>query len=257
VAIDQPSWESEFLRLRPFVERTARYAGRRFGVRQADIDDLVSSAFTHLIEQDYRVLRSFRSRSKIETYLATVITNFARDYKNSVLGKWRPSMEATMLGTEAVLVEELHIRDGYTLDATWEMLTTNYDLAISRDALERLASRLRPRTTRRFEPEAALESIPTSDRPPDRALLQRERDEAAARLRDVISQIKAALSAEDQVILAMRYEDDVKVVDIAQALGIEVRRLYRRIDTLRGQLRTALEVRGLDVSVLENFEEAP
>ena len=51
----------------------------------------------------------------------------------------------------------------------------------------------------------------------------------------------AGMDPESQVILQMRFWNNKKVPEIATALGIEAKRLYKKIDRLLETLRAALE----------------
>jgi RNA polymerase sigma factor (sigma-70 family) len=254
VAQDNGFPEAEFLRLLPRIERTCRFIAGRYGLLGADAEDFTSHVKLRLIEGDYDILRKFEARARIETYLVTVIDNLARDYRISLTGKWRPCAAARRLGAIAMTLDRLLFRDRHTLDEAWEIMTTNHRLDVSRADLERLAEQLPPHSVRQFISEEGLAGVAASDAAPDAALLEVEGRSHTARVREVLQEVKAALAPQDQVILAMRYEDGVKIVDIAAALGIEQRLLYRRLDGLHTRLRREVEARGISTEILEWFE---
>jgi hypothetical protein len=51
-----------------------------------------------LIENDYRILRSFEGLASLGTYLTTVIARLFLDFQIHEWGRWRPSAAATRLG---------------------------------------------------------------------------------------------------------------------------------------------------------------
>ncbi len=53
------------------------------------------------------------------------------------------------------------------------------------------------------------------------------------------------LDAEDRVILRMRFEDGFTVADVARALDLRQKPLYRRVEGLLRRLRRELEGRGM------------
>jgi RNA polymerase sigma factor for flagellar operon FliA len=53
------------------------------------------------------------------------------------------------------------------------------------------------------------------------------------------------LAAQDRLILKMRFQDNCQVADIARALQLEAKPLYRHIDKLLVTLRRTLEGEGL------------
>jgi DNA-directed RNA polymerase specialized sigma24 family protein len=63
----------------------------------------------------------------------------------------------------------------------------------------------------------------------------------------VVRDALATMSAEDRVILRLRFAEDLSIADIARALGMPQRPLYRRIEGLLATLRRALERKGLGV----------
>jgi RNA polymerase sigma factor for flagellar operon FliA len=67
-------------------------------------------------------------------------------------------------------------------------------------------------------------------------MAQAERHEVEAALRRALDQ----LPAEDRCILLMRYWQDMSVADIARALSLQQKPLYKRLDKLLGELRRLL-----------------
>jgi RNA polymerase sigma factor (sigma-70 family) len=246
--------EAEFLRLLPRIERICRFAATRVGLFGADAEDLASHVKLRLIENDYRILREFRGRATIETYLSTVIVNLARDYKIGLTVKWRPSAVAERLGVAAVMLERLLIREGRTLDEACDEITTNHRVPISRAELERLAGQLPPRFVRQLISDDALAAVPAGGASPDEALIADEHRASVARVRAVLQQVRLTMPSQDQVILAMRYEDGLAIAEIADALRIERRLLYRRLEGIHKRLRRELEAAGIDPEVLAWFE---
>jgi RNA polymerase sigma factor for flagellar operon FliA len=254
---DVGTFEAEFLRLLPRIERNCRFTAGRLGLLDAEAEDFASHVKLRLIEDDYGILRKFQGRARIETFLATVIENLGRDYKIGLTSKWRPTAVARRLGPAAVLLERLIIRDRYTLDQAWEIMTTNHQLAVTRADVEQLAGQLPPRHVRQLISAEVLETVSATDPSPHDTVVEEEQRSEAARVRATLAELKDALPPQDQTILALRYEDGEKIVDIAAALGIEQRLLYRRIDGLHNRFRTELEARGISTDAIGWFEGHP
>ncbi|WP_284352237.1 hypothetical protein [Roseisolibacter agri] len=236
--------ERVFLACLPLVERLIAIQARRHALGGADAEDFAAWAKGRLIEGDYAIIRKFGGRSTIATYLAVVLANLVRDYKNSVWGRWRPSAAAKRLGPIAVRLEQLLYRDGYTLREAIQLLHTAATTQ-SEVELARLAARLPPRpATREISLESLGEAGGTLASPDDATTaLDADRLEAAA---CVVREVVAALPPEDGLILRLHFWDGVRVADIARALRLEQMPLYRRIEGLERRLRTALEARGID-----------
>ena len=250
---NQDGFEATFLRLLPRIERQCRFIAIRYGLA-ADVDDFTSHVKLRLIEDDYAILRKFQGRAQIETFVATVIQNLARDYRISRTGKWRPTVVAKRLGEVAVLLERLMYRDGHSLEQAVEVIATNHRQPISLTDLEAIARELPPRFVRQFVSDDVLETVGAPGHAPDDRMVAEEYRSEAARVCAALRDVKATLSDTDQVILAMRYEDGLKIVEIAAALKLDQKLLYRRIDALHTNLKRELETRGVTPDALSWFE---
>src|SRR5262249_42965733 len=96
------------------INQIAQSVGRRRHLSPADVDEFGSIVRFRLVEDDYAILRKFKGRSQIATYLVVVIDRMVSDYCDEKWGRWRPTRGAEKLGTEAVLLERLVSRDGHT-----------------------------------------------------------------------------------------------------------------------------------------------
>ena len=55
----------------------------------------------------------------------------------------------------------------------------------------------------------------------------------------------AGLPATDRIIVTMRHGQGLKVSEIASTLGVDQKRLYRRLDAIHAGLRAALADQGI------------
>lgn len=227
----------------PDVELVAAFVCRRHLLRGADAEDFTSFVKLRLIENDYAILRKFKRESTLRTYLSVVIQRLLFDYRNHLLGKWRPSAEAKRLGAPAILLETLLHRDRLTLDEAAAVVQSS-GTVLTRDELSTLAQRL----PRRLPPRrhVALEEMGESIAAPERAesrILAKEDDAVADHTSAIIRRTIDGMNEQDRLILRMRYEVGMSVVQIARALGTDLtilyRRLYRNLATLRSRLEDA------------------
>jgi RNA polymerase sigma factor (sigma-70 family) len=64
---------------------------------------------------------------------------------------------------------------------------------------------------------------------------------------DAIAAAVSALGASDQLLLKLRFEDDLSAREIARLVGLPTPfHVYRRLNLLREELRRALKIRGVD-----------
>src|SRR5438874_5909647 len=236
--------ESLFLTSLPVIDAATDYVCRRHRLNPTETDDFKSEVRLHLIDRNYEVLRRFGGRSTLRTYLTVVVQRLFLDYRNRSWGKWRPSIEARRLGPTAILIERLVIRDGWALDQAVEMLRVNQGVALS-ETLTAFATRLLQRPPgRQFVPESEADGVASAVAPAEVTVLRAEQDFLAKRVRGALARARQALAPEERLILKMRFDDGVPVADIARALHLDQKRLYRTIERLCRDLRTALETQG-------------
>jgi RNA polymerase sigma factor for flagellar operon FliA len=232
------------------IERALASVCRRQGLYGPDAEDFASTARLHLMTDDYAVLRQFQGRSSLPTYLIVVITRQFQDWRNARWGKWRPSAEAKRLGDTAVRLETLTVRDGLTLDEAYEVLRTKHQATEDRAALEAMAARFPIRHKRSFVDDEAIEAMPASTGTAEDEVMAQEAAAAAQRASDALASAMRQLPAQDRLIVRMRFRDGCAIADIARALRLEAKPLYRHIEKVLVSLRRALEADGLTAADL-------
>ena len=243
---DESNGEAFFLSQLDVIERVISFVCARHHLSSVDADDFGSCVKLKLIEDNYGILRKFQARSSLRTFLTTVINHLFLDYRNSLWGKWRPSAGAKRLGPIAVLLEQFMGRDGHTFEEACELLEANHRVTTSRSELEAMAARLPVRMRRRFESEEALDQVAADQPGPDEIASERERNLAAARAAAALEEALAKLAPRDRLILRLKYEDGVTVVDIARRLRLDQKGLFRHIERLLKRLRSELQKDGID-----------
>ena len=233
------------------IDRAIAYVCHRNHLSPQDGEEFNSEVKTKLIEGNYGVIRKFEGRSSFSTYMTTVIQRLYFQWRVQMWGKWRPSAEAKRLGEKAITLERLLTRDGFTYGEALETLTTG-TAAYTREELEALYLRLPAR-----QPRPVLVSSVTPDAAPtvdaDAALFTAERRRTARAAAAAIDEAMAGMDAESQLILRMRFWNNRKVPDIASALRIDAKRLYKKIDRMLLTLRGALEKAGIDREVISDL----
>ena len=241
---DPRDLESLFIDLLPQIERIVAVVCRRHGRRGAEAEDFLGEVRLKLIADRYAVLRKFNGKSKLSTYLTSVIANLSRDELIRRSGKWHASKKAKDLGTSAVRLEELVVREGRRFDEAIELLVRNEGVEETVEELQQIAEKLPPRVRRRFESEESLASLHAPE-DADHEVCQREAAVYRARLR---SDLEAALATlpteEDRVLVRLHLRDGVKIAQVARMLNLEQRPLYRRVQRLKEALRQTLEAQG-------------
>ena len=233
-----------FLANLALIDRIIAHNVRRHALAAPDADDFGAWVKERLMDGDYAILRRFGGRSSLATFLTVVIANLAKDFRNSRWGRWRPSAEAKRRGPVAVRLEELLHRDRYPLREAVQTLRSS-GVTLDEGELVRLAARLPQRAPAR---EVSLDAL-GDETVAGAAHTPAARDEGTAESRELAETLRALvaeLPPEDGLILRMRFWDDTSVADIARALRLEQKPLYRRLVAIEARLRTALAARGID-----------
>ena len=254
---DDRTGEGLFISQLDLIERVIAFVCVRHRLSPADADDFASHVKLKLIESGYAVLTKFQHRCSPRTYLTVVIQRLFLDYRIIAWGKWRQSAEAKREGPVAMLLERLLVRDGYSFDEACEFLTTNHRVTVGRAELERIAAKLPVRTRRRFESDAALVDVASVETSPDSAVADGDRQDAADRLSAALRRLIGQFDTQDQLIIAMRFEEARTVAEIASVLREDQKALYRRFERLLRQLRVGLETAGFDAAGVMEILESP
>jgi RNA polymerase sigma factor for flagellar operon FliA len=240
------------------IEGIAASVCRMYSVWGDDADEFASWAKERLMENDYAVLRKYRGESELTTFLTVVVTRLFHAHARERMGRWRPSAAAERLGQVAKDLEVLVHRDGCRLHEAGERLRSSGRTQMSDGELGRLLAKLPAREPLRPVEVGAdpLEHAPGAARADERvSAAESERHRAA-----VLSALFAAmrtLQPEERMIVRMNLADGRSVADVARALNLDQRALYRRIERLREQLRSTLESQGISRGdVRELLEEA-
>lgn len=234
--------ETTYLQHLESIERIAAYVARRGHLNADETGEFVQDTCVRLIEDDYAIIRKFQGRSAFSTYLTTVILRLFHQWRVEMWGKWRPSAEAKRLGDKAITLERLMTRDGFTLQEAVNVLTTRSGSTYTVAELEALYIRLPLRN-----PRPVLVSGDTApdvvavDGDADERVESRDRERSARRCAATLDGVLARFPAEDRLILQLRFWDSLKVPEIAKIVGVDPKKIYKRLDKSYAKLREALE----------------
>lgn len=237
-----------FLSHLPTVERAITFVVSRHYLSAAEAQDFGAQVKLKLIDNDYRLIRRVSQAENMAAYLMVTVARLFLDHRRSICGKWRSSAAAKRAGPIGVLLERLIDRDGHPFEEAIEVLRSRHHIALARTELERIAGQLPTRSPRALGVLGAQVDAPSHDALIVDALHDREQQQRADRLSDVLGSAVIDLPAEDRLLLMLRFVDGHTVADIAALLRLEARPLYRRFDRLLGRLRQTLEDQGIDVS---------
>jgi RNA polymerase sigma factor (sigma-70 family) len=214
-------------------------------------DEFASWARLRMLDHDQAILRKFEGRSKLRTFLITVVQRLYLDWRNAEWGKWRPTAEARRLGTVAIELERLVLRDQLSYDEAVQTLGAR-QVATPADC-ERRWVQLPRRPRRKRVDEEDIARLPGSSSASESVDGDEERAEATA-MCEALARVLAALAPADRNLLQMRYWSELTVARIAILTGENQKALYRRFDRLTADLRRSLEAEGLSGASLAALE---
>ncbi|HVT46110.1 MAG TPA: sigma-70 family RNA polymerase sigma factor [Thermoanaerobaculia bacterium] len=224
------------------IERIVSFACRRQRLDASEAEELAAIVKLKLVENDYAILRKFEGRSRLTTFLSVVIQRLLFDHRIQQWGKWRPSAEASRLGPVAVELERLLHRDGRSLDEAVATLTAN-DESASRESVAALAGRLPPRPPRRrlvALDEAASLAAPAGEEP-----FEDDRLRISERVSAIVRRFVEELPGDDRLVFQLRFESGMSVAEIARALRLDQKMLYRNFEKRLRSMREELERAGI------------
>ena len=227
------------------VDQIVQTTGRRRQLAAPELEDFSGFVRLRLIEHDYAILRKFQNRSSLWTYLSAVIERLSLDYCAEKWGRWRPSAAAERLGPAAVMLERLVSRDRHTLEEALEIVRSSHRSTLSKADLLKVWEQLplRVRTTNvAEEAAAAIPSPRTSEESVDAAELHEKIERIGRALQAALDE----LSAQERVLLALRFDQDLTLTQIAKLTGSSVSTLHRRYEKAVKLLRASLSHSGLD-----------
>lgn len=224
----------------PLIDQVTRSVCRRRGLSSDETEEVVAVIRLRLIEDDYAILRNYQARSSLATYIAVIVRRWLADDSVRRRGKWHESADAHRLGPLAVELERLLHRDHHSIEEALPRLR-RLEPAVTRDHAERLAELLPSRAPLpRSVPieEASFLTVPHHDVEPDH---ERVAENLAKEVRLAIE----PLSLQDRLILRFVFSDGMTLSDVARALQLPQKPLYRKLNRILHELRSKLEAAGI------------
>lgn len=236
--------ETLFLANLPLIERIARSVAR--SLSPEDKEDFASQVKLRFIENDYAVLARFEGRSRLSTYLTTVIQRIYVDDQVRAQGRWRPSAAARHRGALAVRLERLLHRDGLSIDEAVEVLKGDPGVKQPRGELLELAFQLPPRRPLRpIARDPPDEDAVAVDGHVEDVVLREELRAVAARVGEVLRRVLGELTPRERIIIKMLFCDSASAAEIARFYALETRKLYPLKEQLLRQLKARLTAEGV------------
>ena len=227
------------------IEKLVRFSGKRHHFSHVEQQDFASYVNVELLKDDCATLRKFQNRSSWWTFLSAVIEKLALDFLIQKWGRWRPSAMAEKLGPVAVILDRLVHRDGHSLDEAIAIVRAHHAAQLSENDVRAMWHQIpsRPRVSEVGEEAAAAVSSTESS---DVRVDDEERRREIVRLERVLRGAFEALTPQDRVMIALRYDHGLSVAEIAKVMHTSVPTVHRRLDRSLKELRATLSRGGFD-----------
>jgi RNA polymerase sigma factor (sigma-70 family) len=230
----------------PLIDRVSARVCRNARLIGADAEDFASAARLQLMENGYAALRKFEGRCSLGTYLTIVIQRMLMLDRMRAWGRWNASTAAQKLGDAGLRAEQLIRRDGRTIDEALPILR-DLDPALTRARLEEIVAQLPERKPRlRVVDAEEVEEELLARESSETRVVEREVQTQSERATVTIRGVMAAMTLEDRTIVRLHFHAGMTLAEIARALAIPQRPLYRRLERILATLRDALGRAGLD-----------
>jgi RNA polymerase sigma factor (sigma-70 family) len=227
------------------IQRSLRHVSWRSGLPGPEAEEFRAWALFKLVDDDYRILGSWKGRSSFPTFLSVVLVNLLRDYRVHLWGKWRPSAASRRGGPTGVLLERLLLRDGLSCAEASERLRVEHGIVLSQDEVAGLTAALPRRQGRRRASEEELLQIAVDGQVESR-IVERDRERAARRLREILVPLLRSLPDDERLLLKLSFFGGQSMAAIAPVLGRPQRELYSVRDRCLAKIHRRLAEAGLD-----------
>jgi RNA polymerase sigma factor (sigma-70 family) len=214
-------------------------------------EDFRSWAWLKLVESDYAAIHKFDGRGTLRAYLSVVLSRFLLDYRAQKWGKWRPSAKARELGPVAVNLERLIKQKGYSVSDAVQALVIGAHCPVGVEELHELAALLPLRRRDSTTSEDWIENVPCFRSSPEGELLAQEAEEARSRLGDALLRSLSQLGTEERLAIKLRFEQGLKLQEVARALGRDPRRFYRQFERILNRLARLMKRNGVEKGQLQ------
>jgi RNA polymerase sigma factor (sigma-70 family) len=235
------------------IDRAIARVCREMRLDGANAEDFASSVRLALLANDGAILQKFEGRSSLPTYLTIVARRIFYDQRRAS-GRFYASAEAHRRGPAAVELERLIVHERHSFNDAAEIVRREHP-EVTPHELDEVIAALPDRMPRAFfvpAVEGDEDRFASGSTAADRV----EAFDAARRsmqTNDAVRTAMETMTAEDRLILRLRFTANASIANIARSLGLEQRPLYRRIEALLVRLRRALEASGVDAEFVNDL----
>ncbi len=214
---------------------------------EIDPDTLFNEVLDRLKEDNFRVLKDFKNRSKLTTYITTIIAHLIIDIKRKIEGRNRATERARAMGPLGEKLYDLVLIKGYPLQEAFSFLKKTDGITETLEEIEIMVEKIKGRTPVHIHPGTSIEKDT-----PETALDEKQRETLT---KNVLNDVLAELSNEEKLIMRMRFplsedEEPKSLSEIARMLSISEKAVDSRIRRALSRCKEIMLKHGLSISDL-------
>jgi len=214
---------------------------------EIDPDTLINEVLDRLREDNFRVLKDFKNRSKLTTYITTIIAHLIIDIKRKMEGRNRATERARAMGPLGEKLYNLVLIKGYPLEEAFSFLKKTDQITETLQEIEIMVEKIKGRTSGHPLPGTFIEKDT-----PEAALEIKQRE---ALTKNALDEVLAELTNEEKLIMRMRFplsedEEPKRPSEIARMLGISEKAVDSRMRRALSRCKEMMLKHGLSISDL-------
>jgi len=212
---------------------------------EIDPDILFNEVLDHLKKDDFKVLKDFKNRSKLTTYITTIIAHLIIDIKRKMEGRNRATERARSMGPLGEKLYDLVFIKGYPLEEAFNFLKKTDAVTETLEEIETMVEKIKGRSSSHPHTGTFIEKDT-----PEKELEEKQREALA---KNVINEVLEGLSNEEKLIIRMRFplsedEEPKRPSEIARMLGISEKAADSRIRRALSRCKEMMLKNGLSIS---------
>lgn len=241
-----------------FIQKKCEYAVR-FKVKEGGyrpdtivVENEALELFNRVIDllkrDDYKVLRQFKGRSTLKTYLNMIIANQMVEMIRKKRGRDRSKERAKKLGPIGLQLYQKVMKEKKSLEEAYGEMKAEAGFSLSLSECEDMLREIRGKK-RRGKNELAIADVMHN---PESLLLEADAQEKVS---IIIKRLMSQLNGKDRLILRMRFPADedtepLSIDEIARMLNFNKKAVYMRISRALEKSRKILEQSGINFNDL-------
>jgi len=225
---------------------------RRFSAEN-DQNECYVYVIDNLKADDFKRLRAFKGKSKLNTYLYSLINSLIIDFRRKKFGRRRIPAGVAKLGKWAETVYRFVCWQKFTFDDAYDFLRIDglysgsyIEFIKETEPIRRAPCRENPAFQSIDEtPESTLNNINAEGSNPLEFLIQKLDREMRIKAIKVIRETTVELSEDDQLLVRLVYGSDQSVAAAAKVIGLPASTAGKRLKSLLTKYREKLLAEGI------------